>query len=74
MKTNNTLPILLKDQKILLIGGGKVALQKAQVLRENNIAFRVIAEEIHPELLALTKHKRAKEIQAKRCRRRTYHH
>jgi len=25
----NTLPILLKNPKILLIGGGKVALQKA---------------------------------------------
>ena len=32
-----SLPILLKNQKILLIGGGKVALQKAKVLYENNI-------------------------------------
>lgn len=65
MKTNNTLPILLKDQKILLIGGGKVALQKAQVLCENNIVFRVIAEEIHPELLLLTKHKKEKKFKLK---------
>ena len=33
----NTLPILLKNPKILLIGGGNVALQKAKVLFENNI-------------------------------------
>jgi uroporphyrin-III C-methyltransferase/precorrin-2 dehydrogenase/sirohydrochlorin ferrochelatase len=39
---NNTLPILLKNPKILLIGGGKVALQKAQVLHENNIDFRIV--------------------------------
>jgi uroporphyrin-III C-methyltransferase/precorrin-2 dehydrogenase/sirohydrochlorin ferrochelatase len=45
------LPILLKNQKILLIGGGKVALQKAQVLHENNIDFRMVTDvclaEIH---------------------------
>lgn len=33
----------MKDQKILLIGGGKVALQKASVLRENEIDFCVVA-------------------------------
>ena len=48
---NKTLPILLKNQKILLIGGGKVALQKAQVLHENNIDFRIVSDvclgEIH---------------------------
>jgi len=40
----NTLPILLKNPKILLIGGGKVALQKAQVLHENNIDFRIVTD------------------------------
>ncbi|SFV66339.1 Uroporphyrinogen-III methyltransferase [hydrothermal vent metagenome] len=46
MQTRETLPILLKAQKILLIGAGKVALQKAEVLFKNNISFRVVASEI----------------------------
>ncbi len=41
-----SLPILIKNQKVLLIGGGKVALQKAKVLKENKIEFRVVAKEI----------------------------
>jgi len=40
-----TLPIVLKDKKILLIGGGAVALQKAQVLQRNSIYFEVISKE-----------------------------
>ena len=51
---NKTLPILLKNQKILLIGGGKVALQKAQVLSHNNIDFRIIAQELDKEILSTT--------------------
>ncbi len=49
---NNSLPILLRNPKILLIGGGKVALQKAQVLHENNIEFRVVAQVCVEELSA----------------------
>ena len=49
----NTLPILLKNQKILLIGGGNVALQKAKVLFENEIEFRIISDRIKPELYGL---------------------
>ena len=45
-----TLPILLKNQKILLIGGGNVALQKAQVLSENEIDFRIISETLNKEI------------------------
>ncbi len=45
-----TLPVLLKNQEILLIGGGPVALQKARVLLKNNIAFTLIAAEICPEI------------------------
>lgn len=41
----NTLPIILKDMKILLIGGGKVALQKAEVLSRNKIDFKCISNE-----------------------------
>lgn len=39
-----TLPIVLKDMKILLIGGGKVALQKAEVLARNQIDFKCISD------------------------------
>ena len=39
---NKTLPILLKNQKILLIGGGNVALQKADVLLQNKIDFKIV--------------------------------
>jgi len=47
---NSTLPILLKNQKILLIGGGNVALQKAQVLSENEIDFTIISENFNQEI------------------------
>ncbi len=50
---NKTLPILLKDQKILLLGGGNVALQKARVLAHNNIKFKIIAEELKDEIISL---------------------
>jgi len=40
--------------KILLIGGGKVALQKAQVLAENEIEFCVISETIMVEMIVYT--------------------
>ncbi|MBT8349303.1 MAG: uroporphyrinogen-III C-methyltransferase [Sulfurovum sp.] len=53
MKERQTLPVLLKEQHILLIGGGNVALQKAEVLAENNISFSVISKEVHPEIKAL---------------------
>ncbi|MDM5272757.1 uroporphyrinogen-III C-methyltransferase [Sulfurovum sp. zt1-1] len=53
MKCRKTLPILLKEQHILLIGGGKVALQKAEVLAENNISFSIIAKEVHPKIYTL---------------------
>jgi len=45
-----TLPVLLKNQEVLLVGGGSVALQKARVLLKNNIAFTLIAAEICPEI------------------------
>ena len=40
-----SLPILLKNPKILLLGGGLVALQKAKVLQRNSIDFEMISEE-----------------------------
>ena len=48
-----TLPILLNNQEILLIGGGDVALQKARVLLKNDISFTLIAAEINPEIIQL---------------------
>lgn len=51
---NRTLPILLKNQKILLIGGGNVALQKAEVLSHNRIDFKVIAQDLHKKILKTT--------------------
>ena len=48
---NKTLPILLKNQKILLIGGGNVALQKATVLQENNIEFTIISDTFKKKIL-----------------------
>jgi len=45
-----SIPILLYPKHLLIVGGGKVALQKAKVLFENGITFDLIAKEIHPEL------------------------
>lgn len=45
MMKYSTLPIVLKDQKILLIGGGKVALQKAEVMQRNSVEFSCISSE-----------------------------
>ncbi len=44
-----TLPITLKSPKIVLIGGGQVAKQKASVLIKNGIDFRVISKEFLPD-------------------------
>lgn len=50
MKKINSLPVLLKNPRILLIGGGNVALEKAAVLAKNNIEYRVVSNEIKEEL------------------------
>lgn len=62
---SSTLPILLKDQKILLIGGGKVALQKAEVLAHNEITFRVVSSEIDSAIEVLTDNIIQKEFKLK---------
>ncbi|MBU2507084.1 MAG: uroporphyrinogen-III C-methyltransferase [Bacteroidetes bacterium] len=38
-----SLPVLLRNPKILLIGGGNIAFQKAEVLKQNGIDFIIIA-------------------------------
>ena len=50
---NKTLPILLKNPQILLIGGGNVALQKAEVLHDNEIDFKVVTDVCLEEIYAL---------------------
>ncbi len=40
----STLPVLLKDPKILIVGGGAVAYQKALVLSDNQVRFTLLAE------------------------------
>ena len=45
----STLPVLLKDPQILLIGGGLVAYRKASVLNDNLIRFKILAETLLPE-------------------------
>jgi len=50
MNNRKTLPILLTKPHVLLIGAGKVALQKAGVLKYNNISFSIISKTIHPKL------------------------
>ena len=74
MKKRETLPILLKEQHILLIGGGKVALQKAEVLAENNISFTVISKEVHPEIKALCSDIRIKAFKTKEYTREFDHY
>jgi uroporphyrin-III C-methyltransferase/precorrin-2 dehydrogenase/sirohydrochlorin ferrochelatase len=58
-----TLPILLKNQKILLIGGGNVALQKAQVLSHNNIDFKIISESFNNEIIKLCEDRETKSFE-----------
>jgi len=60
---NKTLPILLKNQKILLIGGGNVALQKAEVLAHNNIDFKIIALNLNYKIKSLSQHIETKEFE-----------
>jgi len=49
----STLPILLKDPQILIVGGGTVAYQKARVLQENGIDFKLLAKEFSSDFSAL---------------------
>ena len=40
----STLPVLLKAPRILLIGGGNVALHKAKILKENQVDFELLSK------------------------------
>jgi uroporphyrin-III C-methyltransferase/precorrin-2 dehydrogenase/sirohydrochlorin ferrochelatase len=50
-----TLPIVLHNPKILLIGAGPVAAQKAEVMQRNSIDFDVIAAEVSEKMPAVRK-------------------
>jgi len=65
MKKNKTIPILLKNPQILLIGGGNVALQKAEVLSINNIDFHIISETFNNKILKTTKNIQKKTFKIK---------
>ncbi|MGK0255433.1 MAG: uroporphyrin-III C-methyltransferase/precorrin-2 dehydrogenase/sirohydrochlorin ferrochelatase [Arcobacteraceae bacterium] len=65
MKQNKTIPILLKEPKILLIGGGAVALQKAEVLQHNNIDFFIISEMLNEKIVKTTKNIQQKTFKIK---------
>jgi uroporphyrin-III C-methyltransferase/precorrin-2 dehydrogenase/sirohydrochlorin ferrochelatase len=50
-----TLPIVLHNKKILLLGAGNVALQKASVLHRNEIDFEVISLHVNEKMNEYTK-------------------
>ncbi len=57
-----TLPIVLHNKKILLIGAGNVALQKAEVLHRNNIDFEVIAYHVSQQMKDLCQTSVSKQL------------
>lgn len=59
-----SLPILLREPKILLIGGGNIAYEKATVLKRNNIDFFVVTNKISYEMINLNVNYLLKEISA----------
>lgn len=48
-------PLFFKLEKkvVLIIGGGRVATRKAKLFKKSNAIIRVVAPEIHPELMQL---------------------
>jgi len=65
MQNNSTIPILLKNPKILIIGGGNVALQKAKVLQQNNIEFHIISDTFKKKIRKTTTHIQKKKFKIK---------
>ncbi len=60
----SSLPILLRNPNILLLGAGSVAAQKAKVLRDNGVKFHVIAKKSSLEFGRLNIEVEYKEIEA----------
>jgi len=46
---SKSLPVLLNNPRILLLGGGKVAYRKARVLLDNHVEFKLLAQACLPE-------------------------
>ncbi len=63
MNKFSSLPVLLTDPRILLLGGGKVAYGKAKVLCENNIEFDIVSREVNEEIIKLGIPFKQKEIE-----------
>jgi len=61
----HTFPILLTNPKILIIGGGNVALQKAIALKNNNINFKIISKKITKDLKKLISKRKKKKFKLK---------
>lgn len=58
MEAIKSLPVLFRNPRILLIGGGKIAFHKAKVLTENKIDFFVVSRTLCDGFIALnTKHR-----------------
>lgn len=58
-----TLPIIIHNKRILLLGASNVALQKAEVLHRNQIEFEVIAQEIDESIKEFTDKLTCKEFE-----------
>lgn len=61
----NSLPILLRNPRILLIGGGPVAFQKASVLQDNEIDFEIISKDYTDKFDVITTQKSINEFSVK---------
>lgn len=57
------LPVLLKQSRLLLIGAGNVALQKASVLHSNNIEFTVISDQFCDDIFQYIKEYKQKNFE-----------
>lgn len=58
-----TLPIVLKDMKVLLIGGGKVALQKAEVMQRNAVDFECVSSAFIEEFQSINARQTQKDFE-----------
>ena len=58
-----TLPVLLNNPRIIILGGGAVALQKATVLCKHEIPFDLISQEFCPDFDLIVQQKIVKKIE-----------
>lgn len=65
----SSLPVLLKNPQILLIGGGAVAFQKAKVLCDNQVTFTLISQTYCSEFDGLDHDRHIKSLTAEDLRK-----